>query len=341
MPEDWSQWLTKRSNETETAITMNKVEPISLHTDWGCGISLQLLFQTRSESLPIPVTSKAFFKASYADMSHYDAESHLREIKAFYLDRILKTNVVLPCIGYHLDRRQIQEDVENWDIIRENLHCIHQNQEESESSEDFGKATVEGSIMLWMYGLEEVDKERIMKSARLFNESNYGVKRREDDEEELVSAMNYAIFHYLGACMKSEHNHFSYRKTKRKDHSAVDDDSGRRYVAIDNDRCMTPKHIFSNREIVPNLHFNRIRLWQKLVFERICHVPLHRLPAMRVVQQAMDGASKSSLVSYRLRQALEDDVLSDELLKSEPEAFSEIDNRINKLGKHVQKHCPH
>ena len=329
MSEDWRQWLAKRSNETETAITMSNVEPTSLHTDWGCGISMQLLFHTRTQSLPIPITTKTFFKASYADMLHYDAESHLREIKAFYLDQILQTNVVLPCVGYHLDRRRILEDVEKWGIIRGNLECIDEKKRGADSS-------VEGSIMLWMYDLEEVEKETIVESAGLLNED---VERHQEDEEELLSAMNYAIFHYLGACMKSEHNHFSYRKKKRGDHNAVDDNFGRRYIAIDNDRCMTPKQIFSNREIVPDLHFNRIQLWENLVFQRICHVPLHRLPVMRIVQEAAYEATESSTISHRLRKALEADVLSNELLNSEQEAFNEIDDRIFKLGDYVRKKC--
>ena len=145
--------------------------------------------------------------------------------------------------------------------------------------------------------------------------------------------------------MKSEHNHFSYRKKKRKDHSSVLHNSGRRYIAIDNDRCMTPRNIFSNREIVPDLHFNRIQLWEKLVFERICFVPLHSLPVLRVVQEAATLSSSSdtttsNLISSRLQKALENDALSNELLKSEPEAFYEIDERIKKLGEYVKKKCP-
>jgi hypothetical protein len=297
--------LEKHSNETHTAITINKVEPTSLHTDWGCGISIQLLFQTRKDAEPIPSTTKAFFKASYADMFHYDAESHLREITAFYLVRIFKTNVVLPCIGYHLDPQQILvEDDKQWASIRENLECVNEKPSQLDASSDHGTATVEGSIMLWMYDLGQVDKEKIVESARRFNSSKHDVVIPQKYQDGLESTMNYAIFHYLGACMKSEHNHFSYRKKKRRNNSSVDGNFGRQYVATDNDRCVTPKAVFSIREIVPDLRFNWIQLWEKLVFERICQISHHRLPVLQVVRKAADSATKSGLISSHLLKVL-------------------------------------
>jgi hypothetical protein len=345
MPNIWRQWVAKHSNGTDTAISIYKVEPVSQHTDWGCGISIQLLFQRRTQSERIPSTTKAFFKASYADMTHYDAESHLREIKAYYLDRILKTNVVLPCVGYHLDRQQLVEDDKNWKFIQENHECVNEKLGKSDATSNHGTDSFEGSIMLWMYDLNQVEKEKIVKSARLFDSSGHDVGRQHEHTEELESAMNYAIFHYLGACMKSEHNHFSYRK-KRKNSSDGSTKSARQYVAIDNDRCMTPEAVFSNRDVVPDLHFNRIQLWEQLVFGRICLVSHHKLPVIRVVREAAAAAGKgvddvnSGPISSHLLKALENDVLSSELANSQPEAFSEIDKRINRLGEYIQKNCP-
>ena len=249
-PRDWRSWLASHKNMNTTDLSIQKEEATSQHTDWGCGVSIRLLFEPKpTRSLPIPSFTKAFFKASHADMSHYDAESHLREIKAYYLDRILETNVVLPCIGYHLDRVQIT-DKNEWAVIEKNTECVRSNNNNKANSngeaKNKTKSTVEGSMMLWMNDLESIARENIVKSSKVSNSSEY--------HPEQESAMNYAIFHYLGACMKSEHNHFHHTKK-------------RTYVAIDNDRCLTPKVIFSNRDVVPDLHFNRIQLWKDLVYE--------------------------------------------------------------------------
>jgi len=339
IPNDWRRWLAKYSNDTSTEITVSHVEPTSLHTDWGCGISMRLLFyRRRTESEIIPSTTKAFFKASYADMSHYDAESHLREIKAYYLDRILQTHVVMPCVGYYLDLQHVLDNDEDRAVVRENVECVKEKSSQTKSA----KETVEGSMMLWMHNLHQVEKEEIVESARLSPANKHDIEKSSASREEQESALNYAIFHYLGACMKSEHNHFSYRK-KSGSNSATDGVFHRNYVAIDNDRCMTPKAVFSNREIVPDLHFNRIKLWENLVYERICKVSHKKLPVLRIVKDAAsrkDNATKNGRISSLLLKALEEDLLSNELIKSQPEAFLEIDERVNKLEEYIRKNCP-
>ena len=57
------------------------------------------------------------------------------------------------------------------------------------------------------------------------------------------------------------------------------------------------------------------------------------------VKEAADP-TKSGLVSNNLQKALETDVLSHELARSQPEAFLEIDERIRKLDEYIQKNCP-
>jgi hypothetical protein len=451
----WREWLLERQeqqqqNSNDKVITIHKVKPISLHTDWGCGFSMQVYFETpkiasstiastssstahttsSSASRTTEKTIKAFFKSSYADMTHYDAESHLREIKAYYLDQILKTYVVLPCVGYQFSSQQLQQqqqDNNNNDkkkatkktlgIIYDNLDCTRENKEgnsndhHQQQQEKTNSTTIiaaDGSIMLWLDGIEDVDKEAIVKHARIFkttssNDSDNDVDgmtagqlKKLKQHQKQISAINYAIFHYLGACMKSEHNHFRYisknnhnkNKNKKKNENENeknsnhhdqpsslffnnnDDDeqangfgssiNNRYYTAIDNDRCMTPKSIYSNTTIVPELHFNRIELWKNLVFERICdYVSFneelrynhrhYQLPVLSVVQEAAVLASHNSgssirsnsrsLISNRLIEALKGDVLSYELIMSQPEAFTEIDDRINKLGKYIRDKC--
>ena len=282
-------------------------------------------------------------------MSHYDAESHLREIKAFYLDRILGTGVVPPCVGYRLDRRHVLEDDETWAVVPKLLACTRKNGNENATAtataagEGRGEETYEGSIMLWTDGLRGVKKGKIAEGARLLPSADYdGGNSTQEDYllEEHRSATNYAIFHYLAACMKSDHNHFAYGK-KGWSHGPSPGvrNLGQRYVAIDNDRCMTPEAIYNNRK-VPREHYDRIRLWEGLVFETVCRVQHHRLPVMRVVREAAAGGGGGRLVSSRLVKALGDDALSNELTSSQPEAFAEIDRRINKLNEHIQKNCP-
>jgi hypothetical protein len=444
----WRKWLLERQEQrqksNDTVITIDKVKPISLHADWGCGFSMQVYFETpkiasstiagtnststsTSTSTTTETTTetpiKAFFKSSYADMSHYDAESHLREIKAYYLDQILKTYVVLPCVGYQFSSQQLQQHQQDnnnndkkkttkkmLDIINDNLDCTRENEEgnsndnhhQQQQQQDKTNSTIivaaEGSIMLWLDGIDSVSKESIVRQARAFNitssnnnNNNAGMtaeqlQERREQQQKQISAINYAIFHYLGACMKSEHNHFRYNsnnhnKNKNEKNSNHHDQpsslflnnddeqedgdgsssiNNRYYTAIDNDRCMTPKSIYSNTDIVPKMHLNRIELWKNLVFGRICdyasfnnelnynhHYYYYQLPVLQVVQEAAASASAShnnnsnsnSLISNRLIEALKDDVLSYELIMSQPEAFTEIDDRINKLGRYIREKC--
>ena len=447
----WRKWLLERQEQgqesNDTVITIDKVQPISLHTDWGCGFSMQVYFETpkiasstiagtnstSANASTITTTEtttethiKAFFKSSYADMSHYDAESHLREIKAYYLDQILKTYVVLPCVGYQFSSQQLQEHQQDnnnndrknstkemLDFINDNLDCTrenekgysndnhhhHQQQQQQEKTNSTMIIAAEGSIMLWLDGIDGVSEESIMKRARTFNitrsieiSNDVGVttgrlQERRQQQQKQISAINYAIFHYLGACMKSGHNHFQYisgnrNKNKNEKNSNHHDQpsslffnnddeqedgdgssiKNRYYTAIDNDRCMTPESIYSNTDIVPEMHFNRIELWKNLVFERICdyvsfnnelnynynhHHHQYQLPVLQVVQEAAASAShnnssnsnSNSLISNRLIEALKDDVLSYELMMSQPEAFTDIDDRINKLGRYIKENC--
>jgi hypothetical protein len=435
----WRNWLVERQEQqqksNDTVITIHKVRPISLHTDWGCGFSMQVYFETpkiasstiagtnststsTTAEKTTETTIKAFFKSSYADMSHYDAESHLREIKAYYLDQILKTYVVVPCVGYQFSSQQLQQHQQDnnnndkkkttkkmLDIINDNLDCTRENEEgnsndnhqqQQEKSNSTMIIAAEGSIMLWLDGIEGVQWESVMEHARTSkitsrndNNNNVGMmagqlQKRGQQQQKQISAINYAIFHYLGACMKSEHNHFRYiskknhNKNKNEKNSNHHDQpsslffnnddeqedgdgssiNNRYYTAIDNDRCMTPKSIYSNTDIVPKLHFNRIELWKNLVFERICdyvsfntelnynnHHHPYQLPVLQVVQEAAASAShnnssnSNSLISNRLIEALKDDVLSYELIMSQPEAFTEIDDRINKLGRYIRQKC--
>jgi len=322
----WQQWLAEHdadSNHTKLNILETKHHG---GQGGGCGISLELNFVGRNRQSPIPSTTKAFFKISHADMSHYGSELHLREIKAYYLDRILQTNVVLPCAGYNLDRRQLA-DAKKWEMITENLKC-----EEAKVNKTKTKTktptSAQGSMMLWLNDLGGASKNRIVESAE-----NHDLLKQKPNEFE--SAMNYAFFHYLGACLKSDHNHFAK-------HLDTGDEREHIYVAIDNDRCLMPKSIYANRDrdVMPEENYERFRLWENLVYKHICNIPHDLFPVVGVIREAAKSKNMSTRVSSRLKSAMETDVLAKELFASQPEAFEEVDERVRQLADYIKHRCP-
>eukprot|EP00531_Pseudo-nitzschia_arenysensis_P010666 CAMPEP_0116132316 /NCGR_PEP_ID=MMETSP0329-20121206/9480_1 /TAXON_ID=697910 /ORGANISM="Pseudo-nitzschia arenysensis, Strain B593" /LENGTH=407 /DNA_ID=CAMNT_0003626817 /DNA_START=1 /DNA_END=1224 /DNA_ORIENTATION=- len=277
----WQQWLAEHdsnSNQTKLNILETKTHG---GPGGGCGISLQLNFDIQKRQSPIPssssTTTKAFFKIAHANMSHHQAESHLREIKAYYLDRILQTNAVLPCAGYTLDSRQVA-DTDKWNMITENLKC-----EEAEAVKTAN--SVQGSMMLWLKDLGRTKKRQIVESA----ENNTLV---DDKPNEFTSAMNYAFFHYFGACMKSDHNHFAKVLEKGDEREHI-------YVAIDNDRCMIPKSIYADSNVVPGRKMRRLSMWEDLVYKRICDIPHELFPVVGVIREAAKSKNTSTRISNR------------------------------------------
>ena len=288
-PSHWRQWLEIHYNNDSSHLSHLKTASVS---GWGCGFSLQMAFPDSSH--------RAFFKAQHANMSYFDAESHLREIKASYLDRILGTNSTLPCVGHRMMVPAQRENATLWTNVLRELNCINPNSKDK---------YVEGSMMMWLEGLENIEREEIVKQARNRNEN----------------ALNHVAFHYLGGCMKSEHNYFYYKK-------------GNMFTAIDNDRCLTPEAI-SYAPNVPRLHFNRIQLWKQLTYELACHLPRKLQLFLQEAAAAAAADNNKLAVSDRLVEALRGDVLSQELLASQPEAFVEIDQRIHQLATYIHTNC--
>lgn len=176
--------------------------------------------------------------------------------------------------------------------------------------------------MLWHDGLETFNRDTIITMAyqNTVNPRNITKNQRE-------SAIRYAVFHYLGHCFKSPHNHFAHYYSAAADHQL------QFFVAIDNDRCLTPETVKSPP------------WWKKLVFD-ICHFPrdlVHNILQAANMLQPLAGDDdfqerESKTVSERLVEALQGDPLSGELLASQPEAFVEIDHRVRELANHM-KHC--
>jgi len=314
LPSDWRGWLASHNGTTELNIQQIKKSSVQHHLEWGCGVSIPFLFETHQQpQSPIPSFNKTFFKAAHMDMSYVDGESHLREIKAYYLDQILQTNVVLPCSGYRLYHSQIV-DADKWKAIENFIECVGKK----------NKTVVEGSMMLWMNDLNTIPKEKI--SEKISKE----IYSSEDQQDERQSAMNYAIFHYIGACFKSPHNHFVHNGVSHKT-----------YVAIDNDRCITPKAVSTNSS---KWDTNKFAFWEKLVYKQICHVQHHQYPVVQVVLDATTSLStkkRTTKISSRLWEDVQLDELSSVLVETEPETFLEIDERVNTLAEYIRENCPH
>ena len=326
----WEQWLTEhdaKANHTKVSILDTKEHSGSL--GGGCGISLILSFESRQNqtaSSAIPSSNsrstKAFFKISHAKDSNPASELHIREIKAYYLDRILQTNVVPPCVGYNLDRRQLA-NVSKWEMISENLQC-----QEAEGHKTATSA--QGSMMLWTDGIEVASEEQMMKSAT-------NTTLIQDEPDEFTSAMNYVFFHYLGANIKSEQNHFVKVLDKG------DDEREHIYVAIDNDRSLIPKAICDNDKLKGphrQKYKKRYRQWKHLVYERICHIPHDLFPVVGLIRDVAKSNNTLARVSTRFKLDMETDVLAKELFASQPEVFEEVDERVQELADYINTHCP-
>ena len=306
-PKTWRQWLSGHS-----VFGIRKLRTASLYTT-GCGISMKVDFRSNATASTKLAASKiqhsAYFKHSTTDMSHYDAESHLREIKAYYLDRLLETNVVLPCVGHVLYR-----DSSLTMLTREQQVYVDKHTKCAASQDDEG---ISGSLMLWLDGIKQIPHKKIIEIAlappkTASNTSN--------------SALHYAIFHYVGGCMKSDHNHFYYKnQEKRQIH----------FTAIDNDRCFTPEAISFNKTVVPKYHRERLRQWERMLFQDDSAGALCQNP----VAKSLMSQRGRPLLSQQLQQELGKDSLATQLLASQPETFGEMDSRVAKLVEHLLETC--
>ena len=292
---EWYRWV---ANQTIAKSYLPKAGP---NRTLSCGLSLKM----RMESKEL-----VFFKAAFAvNIDHKSAESHLREIKAAYLDRILGTGVVLPATGVIIDRRVIinafpeNQRKEYRSKFRENLLC------EPAAGNWSGAASsgLRGSMMYYLQGVNKTRGENIITAATTYRNTI-----------EHTSAVNYAVFLYLAGCTKTPHNHFQI--------------DSKRFVSLDNDRCFTPVHVIQGPN-VPQDWYDLFGVWEQLVFE-ICKFPDSLLETLR-------SANNTKVkLSQQLQVVLSEDDLSDDLLSEQPEAFQEIDVRAERLFRHMEsEHC--
>lgn len=279
----------------------------------GCGVTFRMEVNGKHHY---------FFKSqTAANVSHFDAESHLQEIMACRLNDILfsdHSGAVPPCHGqrlYETDLLQTPQPLHVNNIFRMAECNVHQDLNSNESF-------ITGSLMEWSpVPLATVDQQRIVEAA-IADSNKTGTSL-----QIIHSAVSYAVFHYLGACMKSGHNHFAVFHGK----------SPTKFVAIDNDRCFTLREISSNSN-VPAMHRSRITLWETLVLHQI---PCENFPpgiVAKILELAKNNGT--SITSNLLTSSLQDDILATELLNFvQPKALNELDNRIQILANRLEIEC--
>ena len=190
----------------------------------GCGFGVKVQVTTnRSDYGPFAANllqqddrrpaELAFFKAQVGDGRdpyNFRGEFHIKEIVSSYLDTLLGTHVVPPCVGFQMpldlvveqypkalcDARCILEDVGGT-----SRDCPNETEAMAIRST---VATVGGSLMRWVDGdLEEIKEYKVQDSVTDPTSSSLH-----------ESAIRYAIFYYIAGCLKTVHNHF---KVKRPD----------------------------------------------------------------------------------------------------------------------------
>jgi len=269
----------------------------------GCGVTMRMEFASNDDQQQ----PGAFLKYSVnKDKNHFMAEFHHREIISAYLDRVIGTNVVPPAVG----RRLWYEDLEDALPGKSEKRVLAKNTRCGRTSDEF----LDASVMLYLDNVTLSTKHAVKKAARAYN-----VSSQMDDHELNTNAIHYAIFHYLAGCMKSDHNHFLYRN--------------KRFVAIDNDRCFTPERLIYAKG-VPHKYFEQFHAWVDVLYES-CQFPEHLVERLDNATSE-GGADDRHRLSSHLKAALQEDPLSDQLLRLQPESFDDLDRRAAKLMEHIR-----
>jgi hypothetical protein len=271
----------------------------------GCGVSMMIKFNDTFSEKSSSKTAEAFFKLQISENNtHYDAESHVREILASYLDTVLKTNVVPPCIGYTLE---INENKKN--IDQDTKNKIYNYTSCSTNTNNTSTLLLDGSLMMYVPNVTQIWRGYEIAYTAY-------VKQRQN-------AIRYSIFLYLAGCVKSRHNHFGIRHSGHHTMNNTD------YVAIDNDRCFAPQLAYNHIPLKESTDDDRERfyMWEKLVLTAI---PCQALPADII--NNLKTTSATATVSSRLIEVSSNDVLWP-TMKSffTPTIYKELDERVENL----------
>ncbi|XP_078576115.1 uncharacterized protein LOC144861882 [Branchiostoma floridae x Branchiostoma japonicum] len=92
----------------------------------GCGVTFSTdLYQHTDGDC---IVQKVHVKSAYSNLHHYQGESHLRELKAHYLDRVMLTNLTAKSFGVNLDFSHIP-DGNSSALIKASMLCPYSQQD--------------------------------------------------------------------------------------------------------------------------------------------------------------------------------------------------------------------
>ncbi|XP_078692997.1 uncharacterized protein LOC144922820 [Branchiostoma floridae x Branchiostoma belcheri] len=167
-----------------------------------CGLSFSADFYQYTDSQCLK--SKVRVKSVFSNISHNQAESHLRELKTYYFDRVLQFHLTPPSFGLMLDFSHILDSNASA-FIDKTMSC---------GLSDNDGNQVSTFVTAWVPHIGMFTKLSVLL-ADLVHPKNF---------------YPYVMFLYLSNCMKSGHSHFASKETFD-------------YILIDNDRCFVPERV--------------------------------------------------------------------------------------------------
>lgn len=185
----------------------------------SCGVSFQALASDARSPLPSTRGANVYVKVI---KNHFETfllgESHLREVIASALDRVIGTSVVMPAVGRIVS-----------------LPLTHPASRDTESHIVSGTRCVRhagggfnAAVMLAAPGVVTVEP---------FTNQLWA---------DFENAGGYQIFSYVAACYRSPHDHYTFLPPGTWRGSPP---SRRAWVAIDNDRCFTDESLSHRRQV--------------------------------------------------------------------------------------------
>ncbi|KAI8492588.1 hypothetical protein Bbelb_296290 [Branchiostoma belcheri] len=223
-------------NRKGATIHTGKVE-----TREECGVSFAAdLYQYTDSDCQ---KTKVQLKSVFSNILHFQGESHLRELKAHYFDRVMKTSLTPPSFGMILDFANIL-DRNASSLAKSDVDC---------ALSDRTATGVSAFVTAWLPDIGMYTRLSVLL-ADLVHPRNF---------------FTYVAFLYLANCMKSGHSHFADKETNN-------------YVLIDNDRCLVPERVASG-DMPPAYRYRLDRLTDILFTKsHVCKVPQEMVDRLKL-----------------------------------------------------------
>ncbi|CAH1273779.1 Hypp5199 [Branchiostoma lanceolatum] len=219
--------------------TIHTGQEVETREECGVSFAADLYQYTDSDCQKTKVQLKSVF----SNILHFQGESHLRELKAHYFDRVMKTSLTPPSFGMILDFSNIM-DKNASALAREDVDCTLSDRNEN---------GVSAFVTAWLPDIGMYTRLSVLL-ADLVHPKNF---------------FTYVPFLYLANCMKSGHSHFADKETNN-------------YVLIDNDRCLVPERVASG-DMPPAYRYRLDRLSDILFTKsHVCKVPEEMIERLKL-----------------------------------------------------------